>query len=515
MPTYIRQRWTLLVVVTLLIIAAAFWWTLQPDAEQKNTKLDSAIPTPQNIAANSAIPVIIYVVDTLRADRLGLYGYEKATSWRIDAIAAESVVFDRAYAPAPWTLPSVVSLFTSTFVCEHAMVETMRTGGELATAVGPGPELKTLAERLDAVDYRNGGFVANTVVGPSSGLYRGYDEYVLSTGADSETVRLEQAQTFLDQVGPDPFLLYLHTMEPHDIHQTPERYVKRIGDPNVQLMLEYAGATARYAYLRHRDWTLGNPLGTTENTAAQDELFAYFAGARESIEILYDAAVLWADANVGDVVDMLKERGLWDKAMFIFLSDHGEELGEHGGWFHGQSMYEELAHVPLIIHFPDGEFGGQRISTPVSLVDVMPTIFDYQGRSELCDGCRGTSLLPLLGEAERPLSNNILIPGLRMNRVNYRRPWKESRGDVNVMLLNANWKGIWNDDLESLELYDLVQDPGERSDMHAHYPELTQAMRDRAGTWLQDCRAREQQREELGEIDEETREQLRSLGYFD
>ena len=168
MADFKRQSWILLVAVMVLIVAAAIWLALQPGAKKQMSKVGPAIPLQKDFFARGDVPVIIYVVDTLRADRLGLYGYDKATSWRIDALAAESVVFDRAYAPAPWTLPSVVSLFTSTFVCEHAMVETLRTGGKLATAVGPGPALKTLAERLSAVNYRKGGFVANTVVGPSS-----------------------------------------------------------------------------------------------------------------------------------------------------------------------------------------------------------------------------------------------------------------------------------------------------------------------------------------------------------
>jgi arylsulfatase A-like enzyme len=270
----------------------------------------------------------------------------------------------------------------------------------------------------------------------------------------------------------------------------------------------------RYYGYRHADWKLDKPLGTNDYTAEQDAAMGYFVKLGEAVNLVYDAAVLHASANLGNIVSILKERKLWDQAIFIFLSDHGEELGEHGGWFHGQSLYEELSRVPLVMHFPGGEFGGRRITAPVSLVDLMPTVFDYLGRGELCEGCRGVSLLPLLRgtvETPRPQPN---ILGMRFNRVNYYRPWKESRGDLNVLLRQDQWKGIWNAELDSLELYDLRLDSGELSDISTEQSQLAQSMRQRGEAWLQNCSDQATQPEEVEEIDAETEERLRALGYF-
>jgi arylsulfatase A-like enzyme len=477
----------------LSLVAAVVWWT------QRN----AGVPIAQDASQHRDVPVVIYVVDTLRADRLGLYGYDQSTSARIDGLAGDSVVFEQAYAPAPWTTPSVASLITSTFVCEHQMTQRKKLA----------PELRTLAQRLNAVGYATGAFIANPLAGDLTDLNRGYTDYILREDLD-EPARLADVSGFLDRVGDNPFLLYLHTMEPHEPHTTPPRFVARFGQFSTDQLTAYHEAMLRYYGYRHADWKLGKPLGTNDYTAEQDSAMAYFVNLGDAVDLVYDAAVLHASSNVGNIVSMLKERKLWDQAIFIFLSDHGEELGEHGGWFHGQSLYEELARVPLVMHFPGGEFGGRRITAPVSLVDLMPTVLDYLGRGELCEGCRGVSLLPLLrGIVQLPQQQpNIL--GMRFNRVNYYRPWKESRGDVNVMLRNDQWKGIWNAELDSLELYDLRLDYGELSDISAEQTQLARSMRQRGESWLQDCSDHATQPEEVEEIDAETEERLRALGYF-
>jgi arylsulfatase A-like enzyme len=477
----------------LLLAGAIVWWA------QRNDETAGA----QDAARRRDVPVIIYVVDTLRADRLGLYGYAQSTSARIDALASDSVVFDQAYAPAPWTTPSVASLITSTFVCEHQMTQRKTLA----------PELKTLAERLKTVGFGTGAFIANPLAGGLTDLNRGYVDYRLREDLD-EAARLADVKGFLDRAADNPFLLYLHTMEPHEPHTTPDRFIARFGQFSPERLTEYHDAMLRYYGYRHADWKVGKPLGTNDYTAEQDAAMGYFVKLGDAVNLVYDAAVLHASANLGNIVSMLKERGVWDEAIFIFLSDHGEELGEHGGWFHGQSLYEELARVPLVMHFPGGEFGGRRITAPVSLVDLMPTVFDYLGRPELCQGCRGTSLLPLLGGRVQSPPQEPDILGMRFNRVNYYRPWKESRGDLNVLLRQDRWKGIWNAELESLELYDLNIDPGELSDVIAGQPQLAQAMRQRAEAWLDNCRDRATQPGEVEQIDAETEERLRALGYF-
>ena len=493
MPDQITSRRIVLGSVMLLLAAALTWWTLRDPGPAAN----------RDASHGRDVPVIIYLVDTLRADRLGLYGYDQSTSTAVDRLAIDSVVFNQAYAPAPWTTPSVASLITSTFVCEHQMTQRKKLA----------PELRTLAERLNGAGYDTGAFIANPLAGEVTGLNRGYVDYRLREELD-EAARLADVGMFLDRVAGNPYLLYLHTMEPHEPHKTPARYVARFGQFSAEQLKAYHMAMLRYYGYRHADWKLGNPIGTSDYTSEQDKAMNYFVELGDTVNLVYDAAVLHASSNLANIVSLLKERGVWDQAIFIFMSDHGEELGEHGGWFHGQSLYEELARVPLVMHFPGGEFGGRRISTPVSLIDLMPTIFDYLGRPELCQGCRGSSLLPLLRGEAPPSGQGSSILGMRFNRVNHYRPWKESRGDTNVLLRQDQWKGIWNAELESLELYDLDRDPAELSDVSGDQQQLAQSLRQRVAPWLANCRDQATEPGAVEQIDPQTEEQLRALGYF-
>jgi arylsulfatase A-like enzyme len=475
-----RSRAVVVSLVVSLLVAGG-WWVLQPNFFRRD------------------VPVIIYLVDTLRADRLGFYGYARPTSPELEALAADSVVFEQAYAPAPWTLPSVAGLITSTFSCENGMTERKKLN----------PALKTLAERLNAAGYFTGGVYHNIWIGPLAGLDRGYE--IFNYRVLEKDQWLADIRQLLDQVDDRPFFAYLHIMEPHDTYSVPYPYISPVGHVSLEQRLRYKELFNRLARLRQTDWIAEQPIGTTDNTEQQQRTLAALTEMREPIGVLYDAAIRWSDATLGDVVRILRKRGIWDEAIFIFLSDHGEELLDHGALLHGQSVYEELARVPLLIHFPGGDFGGRRIETPVNLVDIMPTIFAYLGRPELCDGCRGSSLIPLLSGGGRSPNS---ISSLRMSRAFYYRPDKERRGDVNLALRDGRWKGIWNAELQYLELYDLQHDPGEQTDVSAEHPERAKILSDRAREWLRDCAARAKPPAELGEIDPETMEQLRSLGYF-
>jgi arylsulfatase A-like enzyme len=468
----------------ILMLSAGYWWLNDSGSSSRDA------------------PVIIYLVDTLRADRLGLYGYPRPTSPILDSLADESVVFEQAYAPAPWTLPSVASLMTSTFACEHGLEQRKKLS----------PELMTLAERLKTAGYFTGSLYHNVWVGPLAGLDRGYDSTAFRLLERDAWVT--DAAELLQRADRAPFYFYFHSMEPHDPHETPYRFISRYGHLSLEQRRRYKELITHYNALRQADWMAEQPLGTTDNSDRQKRTARALEQMQVTIEHLYDASVLWADSNLGQVITELRERGIWDEAIFIFLSDHGEELSDHGNWLHGHTVYEELVRVPLLIHFPDGEFAGRRITTPLSLVDIMPTIFDYVGRPELCTDCRGTSILPKLRSpsSEDSKRSGPMIPALRMNQIYYYRPAKESRGDVNVVLRQDQWKGIWNDELQNLELYDLSRDVGEQTDVSSVYVKLSEVFGETARRWLHDCRALESA--EAWEMDNQTREQLEALGYF-
>ena len=374
--------------------------------------------------------------------------------------------------------------------------------------------LKTLAERLQSVGYTTAGYYNNLLAGSLAALDRGYQEFVFKSWSDDRRAR--DVDLFLDGIAGRPFYLYLHTMEPHTSWSVPSRFTRPFGHVSVDDKSQYEATYLRYREQRFEDYRLNRRVGTTDNTALQDQSRTELEMLRESVSILYDGAVLEADTNLGNVVRVLKNRHFWDKAIFVFLSDHGEELGEHGGWFHDQTVYEELSRIPLIIHFPEHEFAGRRINSVVSLVDVMPTIFDYLQRPEKCADCRGNSLLPLIRESTGPSVDAINVPAVRVNEQSYNREWKAVRGDVNVAVRQAQWKGIWNIEPKTIELYDLNADPTERTDVSREHPGVAERLRLHAHTWLSSCRARLQPPIELegDELDPETIEKLRALGYF-
>lgn len=445
------------------------------------------------------VPIVIYLVDTLRADRLGAYGYDRGTSPRINAFAKEAVVFEAAYAAAPWTLPSVASIVTSTYQCEHGLVLGTRKLD---------PALLTLAERLKAWGYRTAAWYNNEFAGPMSGVDRGYqisEALPDVLGFEAETRR------FLADSAGQPFLLYLHGMEPHEVHLVPYEFTRPFGHVAIEDKVRLSDDWITYKDLRQLDWITGSRMGDKDTTTEQRAVMARFKDSQPLIEKLYDASVLWADHNVGKVIDVLKERNLWDKVVFIVVADHGEEFGEHGAWFHGDNVYESTMHVPLLIRFPGGQFGGTRVPNPVSLVDLMPTILDFLRSPDGCTGCRGQSLMPLVrGDSKggpRP------VPALRQNAMTYFRPLKEASGDVNVMWRQGNWNAIWNEEPATIELYDMTADPREARNLSGAMPELAAELRDESVAWLEQCRTN-LKAAPPGTIDAKTQERLRALGYL-
>jgi arylsulfatase A-like enzyme len=451
--------------------------------------------------------VVIYLVDALRADRLGTYGYHRATSPHIDALAATSVVFEQASAAAPWTLPSVASLLLSQLACEHGVVV---DGDRVPDGQDP------LAVSLHRNGYQTAALFLNPYAGRMSGLDRGYDRSDLAQSAVGPP-EIRSLLRSLRPVGPaqrPPLFLYVHNVEPHDPDAVPDRYVRLFGDVRPETRHEIARCSREYRSLTRVDYVANRPLGTTDNTAEQARLMQRLSSMKEAVDLLYDASVRQADEQLGSVIRKLRGAGLWDNTVFILLADHGEELGDRGGWQHDQSLYQELIHVPLIVRFPSDRFAGRRVKEPVSLIDVAPTVLDLLGLPR-SDGYRGRSLLPL---CEHDAENgSIRVTSFRRNLKKYYRPYRQTRGDVNVAVRWGMWKGIWNAENGSFELYDLYRDPGERTDLSRRETERSAAMRTVARAELARCYqgAARGSRGPGGALDEETLRRLESLGYVD
>jgi len=381
-------------------------------------------------ARSAARPnVIVYLVDTLRADRLGCYGGPRPISPRLDAFSRESVLFENATAASAWTRPSVVSLLTGLNPLRHGVHERLdRLPAEIATLPGI----------LHADGYQTAAFVSSAVITAQFGFDRGFDvfrqevkEAIEATRPTSAWVN-EQAFSWLARRDRDrPFFLYLHSLDPHMPYSPPEPYRKRFApqaDPA-------AGSVAHVVALRD------GQLHPAPHEA--DDLLA-----------LYDTEIAANDEAFGRLLDQLRSVGLWDSTVIVFVSDHGEEFLDHGGWEHGASLYQELLHVPLIVKDARGRGAGRRIAETVRQVDVLPTVLDLLGKAAP-QGIDGQSLLPLLsGSPQRSRSPaafaSLDLDGRRLDSVILGR-WKLVRTISHDRLPVGE------------ELYDVAADPLERT----------------------------------------------------
>ncbi|MEQ8768859.1 MAG: sulfatase [Planctomycetota bacterium] len=447
--------------------------------------------------------VVIFLMDTMRADRLSVYGYDRPTSPRMEELAEEAIVFESAHAPAPWTLPSVASLMLSSFLSEHGVV---RDGDTIPGSAAP------LAERLRSAGYRTASFHRNPYAGKLSGLDRGFEiSELVEEEIDGELV----GRWLEDASGEEPFFLYCHNTGAHDPYDPPAEYLAPFGSVDRETIDRITEICHEYRQLTRENIVALLSEDAPDNSARQAELMKQLAELEPTIDLLYDAEVLWADALLGDVIDSLKERGVWDDTLFIVLSDHGEELGEHAGWQHDQSTYEELVRVPLIVKLPNGLRGGTRISAPTTTIDVMPTVLDFTGLDPE-EAVSGRSLETWLLGLEDP-SEDVRVTSVRLNRKKYYAPNKALRGDENIVVRQGRFKGILNSEVDTFELYDLEADPGEQTDLSPREPERTAKLRSFAKAWralaVQRMRAGYQADVQVA-LDPEQRRLLESLGYL-
>jgi len=451
-------------------------------------------PVPPNI--------VVFLIDALRADRLNCYGYEdRVTSPRMDELASDAVLFENAYSPAPWTLPSVVSIFTSSHLCEHGVLTDREKLPRSVT---------TLAEYLHDRGYTTIGLYGNGYAGPDFGLDQGFDHYKFSRKNDG----LKVSKMF-DDATEGPFFLYIHNMEPHGGERYSGPPAKGYPEVTAETRLELRERSDQYRKLTRRDFARGLTIGSTDNTEQQIQELDFMSETYEENSILYDAAVQLADSRVGSVIDWLQGTERWENTVFILISDHGEELGDHGGWQHDQSVYEELVRVPLIVRLPmKHQAEGERVDSIVSLVDLFPTIawLVEPDRPLIPGEFSGQSLLPHHHEETGQPDSDFSIPTLRINRKKYFRPWKESRGDINVVIRRGSQKGILNIELGDLELYDLSSDPGEQLDLSADMVELSKEMVLAGEQWFQGC---SEDGAVSSSLSDATKEQLKALGYVD
>jgi arylsulfatase A-like enzyme len=319
--------------------------------------------------------VILISLDTLRADRLGCYGYARPTSPNLDAFAADAILFERALSPAPMTTPAHASIFTGVSPYLHrAGIYT--EGFALSTRWAP------IAELLAARGYRTHAETEGIAIAGYWGFARGFQSY--SDGPSPQShVRFIVEETFensaawLKRFGQLPFFLFVHTYQLHDPYESPPPYLARFTDP------KYDGDQ------------MPSPL------------YAITPEEKQNASDRYDAGIAYTDATFGEFVAELKASGLYDTTWIIVTSDHGEEFWEHGGWGHARTLYNEVLNVPLLIRPPKGVHGGKRVSTPVLTSDLFATLLGVTG-APMPEGRDSIDLLPLAAASPAPYAREAI-----------------------------------------------------------------------------------------------------------
>jgi arylsulfatase A-like enzyme len=340
--------------------------------------------------------LLVISIDTLRADRLGCYGYSRDTSPNIDRLVARGALFENAISSAPWTLPSYGSLFTGLYPASHrAGVVTGREAlwGKDEIAQGKGQKLSetlrtdipTLAKSLADAGWKTAAFYNNPFLDPSRRIDRGFQQYTSYQYNAASGVDL--AERWIAARSQSRWFVFLHLMDPHGPYAPPAPYDEKFAGRSVDSI---PGWPPDLAALR------AGPVS--------DE-------TKKQISDLYDGEIAFADAQIGRLLDALDKSGEAARTLIVFHSDHGEEFWEHGGFEHGHSLHSELLHVPLAIVFPPRMSGGTRVAPRVRTVDVFPTVLELMGLAPPRD-LDGESLLPLLdGSLLQPrdaLSESIL-----------------------------------------------------------------------------------------------------------
>jgi arylsulfatase A-like enzyme len=463
----------------------------------------AALPSCQPRAAKPN--VILIVIDTLRADRLGVYGNGRGLTPFLDELAGRGVVFKNAYATSSWTVPSVSSLFTSRFPSQHHMdtYDSKLPDGEV-----------TLAEVLAAADYTTGGVQANFRLNRQLGYAQGFRDWMVLMVPDlkvrgarvrsealawlrgerpSEPSSAQSAGGFGLGAPTEPLLLYLQYMEPHAPYQPPQPYHDRFVRPAAGI--DEASANAMMRTLNFKAFTPAHV---------------------DLLESLYDGEVASVDAELRALFAALEEDGILKNAVIVVTADHGEEFDEHGRMAHGLALYNETIRVPLIIVAP-GIRPGTVIDLNVSLIDVAPTILELAGLPPQAS-FEGHSLVPMitarsarewLAAREEPLPDVISELPPNSPKIDLRAHSRALVRGVDKLLIGLHGPQR----REEPEVYDLSSDPHETvplppteksATLEAALRERTDALAMRAGVG-----------KEVGFVDDGTKEKLRALGYQD
>ncbi|UCC68588.1 MAG: sulfatase [Armatimonadota bacterium] len=437
-------------------------------------------------AAAKSANLVICIIDAARADHVGCYGYSRDTTPNIDRLARDAMVFEQHFAPYCQTKPSTASLFTGLYPDTHLVV-----GNSMMPA-----DQFTMARGLASGGLETVLFSSNPVASPAMGI--GEDFRTVFTQrqgrerlADSTPEALLGVfSRWLEQGHRSRFFAYLHFVPPHLPYDAPP-VLKEL----------FAGQEPPNAWQGGFRFPEVEPRERGREPPPLDEWVN-----------LYDANLRWADWAVGQVGCLLQERGVLDNTILVVTSDHGEAFREHGYKYHSRGLYDELLHAPLIIRFPGEERVVGRVSALTQTVDLLPTVFELFGIPYPREEVQGHSLLPLIsGEASRVREYVYAASGGRVDSYLIR----DQRSAL-ILFEGGRVRALYDLERNPRQTRNVIEDQPERAaEMVAAFRAFAETQRRPPLHFIEaDAKAEEVPRPPEVKLSDETRRDLRALGYL-
>jgi arylsulfatase A-like enzyme len=421
--------------------------------------------------------IILIVIDTLRFDHLGCYGYKRNTTPNIDSLANQSLLFKNAIITAPWTLPSVASILTSQYPSVLGIHDRIRPMDG---------RFPLFSELLKQYNYKTHGIISHTLLLARLGFGKGFDYYDEESifghkGISSPSVT-SKAVSYLQQNHDKPFFLFLHYFDPHYDYLLHKKY---------NYYPSYRG--------RVKSGHSIIDLWRIRDNLSKDDI--------KYLVSLYDSEITFTDEYIGELLNELRNRGLYDNSIIIITSDHGEEFMERGWIGHTLTLHQELVHVPLIMKFPGDK--SRIIDSPVSLIDIVPTICKYldlkipnnlDGR--VLDLSRGSTIKsgPIFSETFNPQIHRPKVTPIAFRSV-----------------ILGNQKLIRDEIKNSKQVYNLSDDPHERDNLSGQHSEQNKRLEALLSKWISYVKTKHKtgpSQDESELFTPEQRKQLESLGYL-
>lgn len=422
--------------------------------------------------------VYLLLVDTLRADHLSLYGYERPTSPNLDRFARSAVVFEKVVAAAPWTLPAVGSIMTGVYPSAHGLRAKVRAEGMMDLR----PGVSTLAETLSGEGYRTVAIVTNPwLTSGQHGVERGFEDYISLDMKNADAVNA-LSKVLIDKQDPRPLFLYLHYMDPHGPFN---RHKKDNDDQLGPLPEQFA-----------------RPLSAKEKESIPEYMRLNRVGDLGTYIQAYDRSIRYWDNSFGEWLDWLDHREGNANPLVAIVADHGEEFADHEGWSHGETLYEEQLFVPWLMRVP-GQAAIRIEDRVVSQIDLAPTILNILD-VPVPKTMTGTNALGDDFQADRPVfsETDVRTGGVMASEFVQR---SVRRGDEKHILRPTG-----------AECYDLARDHSERRPNCNDVAWYSRSAAD-LDTWIDEnaILAKSLGEGAVVEIEQEQAERLRAIGYVE